>query len=172
MVKPRVSETTARQSAKQPVSTPGLPAIGPLRHTLQAVAEAIERTNGGTHDARGATCTGKAEQRKQWEDRIAQVARSYADVIEGAMAGTGPLAGLHGIPESKRAREIIANKTGAGRETCTAINEAGIRHLRTTTKRALRAWEKQWEAATTIIAAQNQSTVQTPPSGWGRGFGI
>ena len=141
-------------------------------HTLQAVADAIERTNGGTHDARGATYTAKAEQREQWEGRIAQVARTYTEVIEGVMAGTGPLAGLHAIAESGRAREIIANEAEAARETCTAINEAGIRHLRTTTKRALKGWEKQWEAVTKMSAAQHQSWVQTPQGGWVGGFWI
>ena len=120
--------------------------------TLRAVANAIRRMNGGTHHARGAAYSGQAEPRDRWEDRIAEVARTYSEVLEGALAATGPLAGLARLPESERIRKIIAGAAETGSGTCRAINEAGTRHLATRTRRALKRWERQWEAESTMSA--------------------
>ena len=141
--------------------------------TLRAVANAIRRMNGGTHHARGATYSGNAEARERWEERLAQVAQTYGEVIEGALAGTGSLAGLARLPESKLARQIFAKAADTGSATCRAINEAGTRHLAVRTRRALKHWEHQWEAEATMCTRNERSKALAPQSGWsgGSGFG-
>ena len=139
---------------------------------MRAVADAIERTNGGTHDARGATYDGHPKERERWEEHIAEVARLYTEVIKGIMTSTGTLAGLHEIKQADRAREIIANEAAAGRETSVAIDAAGIRHLKIDTKRALKAWEKQWSAVVALHLGTDRQPGQNPPCAGADGFGF
>ena len=113
--------------------------------TLRALAGALARTNGGTHHAHSATYTGEPEPRERWEGRIAEVARTYAEVVEGVMHGTGPLAGLGRIAERTLAREIVTEEAQAACETCRYIEEAGTEHLRASTREALKGWRSQWE---------------------------
>ena len=112
--------------------------------TLRAVARAIRRMNGATHHARGATYSGQAQSREQWETRIAQVARTYTEVIEGAVTATGALADLARLPERARMRRLIAGVARTGSELSSAINKAGTQHLAPATRQALRHWERQW----------------------------
>ena len=118
------------------------------KSALQRLATAIEKTDGGTHAARGATYSGTAEPRNRWEKRIKHVAETFADVIEGATAGTGRLADLARLPESSTLRRAIAGAAETGAATARAVEGVdgrGTAHLKPQTRAALARLKEQWE---------------------------
>ncbi len=117
--------------------------------TLRASANAIRRTDNRTHDGRGVAYSGNAELRTHWERRVANVARTYAEVVDGAMNARGPLKGLAEGPDSERVRGIITEVARTACRTIRRINAGGIGHLAADTQDALKAWERQCSTAAT-----------------------
>lgn len=118
------------------------------KSALQRLATAIEKTDGGTHAARGATYSGTAEPRSRWEKRIEHVAETFAAVIEGATAGTGEQADLAHLPESATLRRAIAGAAETGAATARAVEGVegrGTAHLRPETREALTRLKEQWD---------------------------
>ena len=46
--------------------------------------------------------------RTQWERRIAELAQTYAEVVDGVMNAAGPLAGLAQVPGHRRIKDIMS----------------------------------------------------------------
>ena len=126
--------------------------------TLQRVANAIRRMNGGTHDARGATYSGTPERRDQWEHRIAEVARAYAEVVDGVMNAAGPLAGLEQLPEHGRVKDIMSEVGKTAVHIGDAIRKQGTDHLKADTRHAVNQWMAHWD---TLAGRQAPQPMQT-----------
>ena len=127
-------------------------------YTLRGVANAIRRMNVGTHDAGGATYAGTAERRDQWEHRIAQVARAYAEVVDGVMNAAGPLAGLAQLPGHGRIKDILSEVSKTAVRIGDAIREQGTEHLAPDTKLAVNQWMAHWD---TLAGRQAPQPIQT-----------
>ena len=131
---------------------------GDQAYTLRGVANAIHRMNGGTHDAGGATYGGTAQRRDQWEHRIAEVARAYAEVLDGLMNAAGPLAGLAQLPGHGRIKDIMSEVSTTAVHIGDAIREQGTEHLAPDTKHAVNQWMAHWDA---LAGRQAPQPIQT-----------
>lgn len=64
------------------------------RELVRAMARLAGRMNGGTQRAHNALYHGQADPEKTWRERVFHAMATHAALIEGLLAGEGPLAGL------------------------------------------------------------------------------
>ena len=82
----RHAEILERHAATQGTET--------ARELVRAMARLARRMNGGTQRAHNALYHGQADPEKTWRERVFRAMATHAALIEGLLAGEGPLAGL------------------------------------------------------------------------------
>ena len=113
----RHAEVLERHSATQDTET--------ARELVRAMARLAGRMNGGTQRAHNALYHGQADPEKTWRERVFHAMATHSALIEGLLAGEGPLAGLK---QHARRQAFTATMRQAARDARETRNEFSKRY--------------------------------------------
>ena len=113
----RHAEILERHSATQDTET--------ARELVRAMARLAGRMNGGTQRAHNALYHGQADLEKTWRERVFHAMATHSALIEGLLAGEGPLAGLK---QHARRQALTETMRQAARDVRETRNEFSKRY--------------------------------------------